>query len=89
MREDYYPNENCYPRSEYYPVGYREDEEMWVYDQCCANCARSQANCPFLAYANREKVSRAKRKAVKEDAVVAEQELKWCIHWKQIRRHRF
>ena len=43
MREDYYPNENCYPRSEYYPVGYREDEEMWVYDQCCANCARSQA----------------------------------------------
>ena len=65
MRDDYYPHENWYPRSEYYPAGYREDEEMWVYDQCCANCARSQANCPFLAYANREKVSRAKRKAVK------------------------
>ena len=24
-----------------------------------------------------------------EDAVMKDQELKWCIYWKQIKRHRF
>lgn len=89
MRENYYPHEDRYPRAEYYPQGYREDEEMYVYDQCCANCARNQDNCPFIAYANHEAVSRVKRKAMKEDAVMVEQQLKWCIYWKQIKRHRF
>ena len=27
----------------FYPRGYREDEEMYVYDQHCGNCAR---HCP-------------------------------------------
>ena len=33
---------NDYPHSSYaadnYPRGYREDEELYVYDQCCENC---------------------------------------------------
>ena len=86
MREDYYPNEYRFPREDYYPQGYREDEEMWVYDQCCANCARQGCDCPFE---DDDINPRAKRKAVKEDAVVAEQKLKWCIYWKQIKRRRF
>ena len=39
MREDYCPNEYRFPREDYYPLGYRDDEEMCVYDQCCENCA--------------------------------------------------
>ena len=89
MCEDYYPYEDRYPREDYYPQGYREDEEMCVFDQCCENCARQNGSCPFEAYVGCENVPRAKRKAMKEDAVIKEQELKWCIHWKQIKRRRF
>ena len=32
---------------------------------------------------------RAKKEAIEEDAVMKDQELNWCIYWKQIRRHRF
>lgn len=32
---------------------------------------------------------KAKKEAMKEDAVIRDQELQWCIHWKQIKRHRF
>lgn len=28
---------NDYPGNNY-PRGYREDEELYVYDQCCENC---------------------------------------------------
>ena len=89
MRDDYYPYEDRFPREDYYPLGYREDEEMWVYDQCCENCARQGCNCPFEAYVGCENAPRAKKEAIKEDAVMKDQELQWCIHWKQIKRHRF
>ena len=32
---------------------------------------------------------RARKEAIEEDAVMKDQELQWCIHWKQIKRHRF
>lgn len=89
MREDYYPREDRYPRAEYYPQGYRDDEEMYVFDQCCENCARQRGGCPFVAYVNCENAPKSKRKAMKEDAVIKNQELQWCIHWKQIKRRRF
>ena len=47
MREDYYSNEYRFSREDYYPLGYRDDEEMCVYDQCCENCARQGCDCPF------------------------------------------
>ena len=31
MRDDYYPYEDRFPREDYYPLGYRDDEEMCVY----------------------------------------------------------
>ena len=86
MRDDYYPHENWYPRSEYYPAGSREDEEMWVYDQCCANCARQGCDCPCE---DDDMAPRSKQEAIEEDAVMKDQELNWCIYWKQIKLHRF
>ena len=83
MREDYYSNEYRFSREDYYPLGYRDDEEMCVYDQCCENCARQGCDCPFE---DDDIPPRAKRKAVKEDAVVAEQELKWKVNAYCLRR---
>lgn len=86
MREDYYPREDRYPRSEYYPLGYRDDEEMCVFDQCCENCARQGGSCPFE---DDDIAPGAKKEAMKEDAVIRNQDLQWCIYWKQIKRRRF
>lgn len=86
MREDYYPNEFRFPREDYYPVGYREDEEMCVYDQCCDNCARQCCGCPFE---DDDMPPGVKKEAMREDAVVRDQEPQWCIYWKQIKRRRF
>ena len=86
MREDYYPHEDRYPRSEYYPCGYRDDEEMCVFDQCCDNCARQGCCCPFE---DDDMPPGARKEAMREDAVVRDQEPQWCIYWKQIKRHRF
>ena len=86
MREDYYPREDLYPRAEYYPQGYRDDEEMCVYDQCCENCARQGGSCLFE---DNDITPKRKRKAMKEDAVIRDQEPQGCIHWKQIKRRRF
>ena len=38
----------------HYPNGYRDDEELYVYDQCCDNCCNP--NCPMelpIAYEER------------------------------------
>ena len=86
MREDYYPREDRYPRSEYYPQGYRDDEEMYVFDQCCDNCARQCGGCPFE---DDDIEPGARKEAMKEDAVIRDKDLQWCIYWKQIKRHRF
>ena len=86
MREDYYSNEYRFSREDYYQLGYRDDEEMCVYDQCCENCARQGCDCPFE---DDDIPPRAKKEAIEEDAVMKDQELNWCIYWKQIRRHRF
>lgn len=44
-----------------YPRGYREDEELYVYDQCCANCARQSCDCPFEDDVDRESTPGAKK----------------------------
>lgn len=74
---------------DYYPRGYREDEEMYVYDQCCSNCARHDRDCPFEDYIGDENAPRAKKKSMKEDAVIKEQRLEWCINWKKRKGIRF
>ena len=86
MREDYYSNEYRFSREDYYPLGYRDDEEMCVYDQCCENCARQGCDCPFE---DDDMAPRSKQEAIEEDAVMKDQELNWCIYWKQIKLHRF
>ena len=86
MREDYYSNEYRFSREDYYPLGYRDDEEMCVYDQGCENCARQGCDCPFE---DDDITPRAKKEAIEEDAVMKDQELNWCIYWRQIKRHRF
>lgn len=73
----------------FYPHGYREDEEMYVYDQCCDNCARQGRDCPFESYVGDEHAPRAKKKALKEDAIVHGEILEWCINWKHKRGCRF
>lgn len=73
----------------HYPLGYRDDEELYVYDQCCENCARHNGDCPFEDYLDDENAPKAKKKAMKEDAIIKEQQLEWCINWKQKRGTRF
>jgi len=72
-----------------YPRGYREDEEMYVYDQCCDNCAHQGADCPFEPYVGDEHAPKRKKKQMKEDAIIRGEELEWCIHWGHKRGCRF
>lgn len=71
---------------DYYPQGYRDDEELYVYDQCCGNCA-NHCTCLCPMFLDEEETDERKIKAVerkrKEDAVIRGGELDWCIYWKQ------
>lgn len=65
---------------------YRDDEELYVYDQDCSNCAnRGTCLCPM--FLDEEETDERKIKAVekkrKEDAVTHGGEIDWCIYWKQ------
>ena len=64
-----------------YPLGYREDEEMYVYDQCCDNCCRYP--CP-MEENEYDSISERKHKEKlrRENAIVREGEPTWCIYWK-------
>ena len=68
-------------RPSHYPPGYREDEELYVYDQCCENCCRFP--CP-LEIDDDDSIGqkRHKEKMRREDAVLREGDPIWCIYWK-------
>lgn len=75
--------------------GYRDeycrDEEMYVYDQHCGNCAfYGSETCPMFLDEEeaRPAVIEAKEEQRKEDAVVRDSELEWCIYWRQDRHRR-
>lgn len=67
---------------------YRDDEELYVYDQDCSNCA-NHGTCLCPMYLSDEETDERKIKAVerkrKEDAVTHSGEIDWCIYWKQKR----
>ena len=76
-----------YTRPSHYPPGYREDEEMYVYDQCCDNCGRCP--CP-LEIDSEDSIGqkRRKEKMRREDSSMRDGEPIWCIYWKDRRRGR-
>lgn len=66
--------------------GYRSDEELYVYDQCCGNCANHGSSCcPMYLDKKEERVTviREQEKKRREDAILREGEPEWCIYWKQ------
>ena len=68
----------------------RRDDEMYVYDQCCGNCAlHGSETCPM--FLDEEEASKMVIKRVeqqrKEDAVIREGEPQWCIYWQQGNHH--
>ena len=77
---------------DYYPAGYREDEEMYVYDQCCDNCAlHGSYLCPLeLPADEKSEKYREVKKRRQEDAVMNGDDIAWCVNWKsQSRRQRW
>ena len=68
--------------------------EMYVYDQCCKNCALREA-CPLdeeeierqirksYGGVTAEKMLRAAKKRIAEDGIKRDEELVWCIYWKE------
>ena len=85
-----------------YPPGYRDDEEMYVYDQCCDNC--HNPNCPMEFPESEEdhlylygtlsdfdkRESKRKYKEIvkrrKEDAIIRDEQPTWCVYWQGSRR---
>ena len=70
---------------------YREDEDTYVYDQCCENCGRMF--CPMKLPDTDPREARYVRgmRRRKEDAELRDGEPVWCIYWqkkKQGRRRR-
>ena len=76
----------------YYPGGYREDEEIYVYDQSCDNCSNN--SCPLRLYdedafdpvfdvRRRNQEIQIRRK---EDGIIRDGEPVWCIYWQGRRR---
>ena len=68
----------------------RRDDEIYVYDQCCGNCAlHGSETCPM--FLDEEEASKMVIKRVeqqrKEDAVIREGEPQWCIYWQQSDYH--
>lgn len=88
-RDEYYDweEDEAYARPSYYPPGYREDEELYVYDQCCGNCGRCP--CP-LEIDDGDSIGqkRHKEKMRREDAAMRDGEPTWCIYWQGRRRGR-
>lgn len=68
----------------------RRDDEMYVYDQCCGNCAFNGSEyCPMFLDEEeaRQSVIERVEQQRKEDAVVREGEPQWCIYWQQGNQH--
>lgn len=76
----------------YYPGGYREDEELYVYDQSCENC--THRCCPMEFDSDDDMSSdyerREREESVaalrREDAIIRDGRLIWCIYWHGGRR---
>ena len=68
----------------------RRDDEMYVYDQCCGNCAlHGSEACPMFLdeeEASKMVIERIEKQR-KEDAVIREGEPQWCIYWQQSDYH--
>ena len=64
----------------------RRDDEMYVYDQCCGNCALNGSEyCPMFLdeeEARKTVIERVEQQR-REDAVIREGEPQWCIYWQQ------
>ena len=54
-----------------YPPGYRDDEELYVYDQCCQNCR----------YCDEESEGNGCEKRDREDYEPFPP-TNWCVDWK-------
>ncbi|MBQ8304592.1 MAG: hypothetical protein IJX90_00015 [Blautia sp.] len=85
-----------------YPFRYRDDEELYVYDQSCENCCNP--HCPMrlpetaeehLEYYGTlsdfdEYEAEEKYNEVlrrrREDAIIREDSPTWCIYWQGRRR---
>lgn len=88
MNKEHMGNYSGWHRDRYrdYRDEYRRDDEMYVYDQCCGNCAlRGCEACPMFLDEEeaRPAVIKAKEKQRKEDAVVRDGKPQWCIYWQQ------
>lgn len=89
---------------DYELYGYREDEEPYVYDQCCDNCGID--HCPMelpetaeehyelfgtLDDFDEEEAERRFEEVMEmrnEDAEIRDDEPVWCIYWKKKHRRR-
>ena len=78
--------------------GYRADEEMYVYDQCCDNCENYE--CPLmlpeteeeyqamygtLEGFDKEAAEERYEEAMRcreEDGIIRDEEPVWCIYWR-------
>lgn len=74
---------------------YRDDEETYVYDQCCDNCALNHPGvCPMDFDEDEKNIckKRSNEKKLREDAIRRDGVVQWCIYWQQYyrpgRRHR-
>ena len=71
---------------------YCRDNEMYVYDQCCGNCALNGSEyCPMFIDEEeaRKSVIDKVEEQRKEDAVVRRGEPQWCIYWQQGNQHNY
>ncbi len=82
--------DEAYARPLYYSSGYREDEELYVYDQGCFNCEFHNSEwCPmYISSTMSQAEIRRRLKRRKEDAEIRNGCPTWCIHWEGRRRNK-
>ena len=92
-------------RGNRYPAGYRDDEDMYVYDQCCDNCCNPSCPMEFpesaedhyynfgtLSDYDGAAVRRAAKEVArkrKEDGIIRDGNPIWCIYWEGGSRRRW
>lgn len=88
-RNGHYDYEDgSFARPSYYPPGYREDEELYVYDQSCDNCCKCP--CPLEIFdEDSTRLKREKEEMRREDGVLRDGEPVWCIYWEGRQRGEF
>jgi hypothetical protein len=63
---------------------YRDDEEIYVDDQSCKNCALHHRSCPIeITEYDCPRQIQWKKKLESEDAVHKDGRVIWCVNWKQ------